>query len=290
MPVRCRGRLCEQACHAPLTQQSCARLELCSPGQDCSVPILVSRNISAATPSLCHPAAALQGPGFVPFAGIDGQLGAEDAYTAEQGQTFFEQLTSQAGRAGVTVDVIAAGVAAVNIPLLAPLAHQTGGMLLMHESELTVKSAVCVFWPGLLSPQYLCEGCIALQAMLKQTRLDLCESRDMWLPRFMPLCSRICQALHLQHSHLWPIQYTLQLLTSQSCRPRQIHPSTCQLLQRTCCVYHAYWRRTASGVGQSSLLGPQQPVLLPQTSASSRTATLQHLMVAQHSATLLQAS
>ena len=105
-------------------------------------------------PSLCHPAVALQGPGFVPFAGIDGQLGAEDAYTAEQGQTFFEQLTSQAGRAGVTVDVIAAGVAAVNIPLLAPLAHQTGGMLLMHESELPVQPACHLCLHGLLSPQH----------------------------------------------------------------------------------------------------------------------------------------
>ena len=116
------------------------------------MPVLMSIDYRAATTNLCHPAVALQGPGFVPFAGIDGQLGAEDAYTAEQGQTFFDQLTSQAGRAGVTVDVIAAGVAAVNIPLLAPLAHQTGGMLLMHESELPVQPVLCLCLHGLLSP------------------------------------------------------------------------------------------------------------------------------------------
>lgn len=77
-----------------------------------------------------------QGPGRVPLSNLDRQQGPDDPQAGKQAQQFFDRLAAIAGRAGVALDVVAVGQAAVNLPLLGPLAHKTGGLVSVHQREL----------------------------------------------------------------------------------------------------------------------------------------------------------
>lgn len=74
-----------------------------------------------------------QGPGRVPLSNLDRGQGPDDPQAAKQAEQFFVRLAEQAGRAGVAVDIVAVGQAAVNVPLLGPLAQKTGGLISTHQ-------------------------------------------------------------------------------------------------------------------------------------------------------------
>ena len=77
-----------------------------------------------------------QGPGRVPLSNLDRQQGPDDPQAGKQAERFFGRLAAEAGQAGVAVDVVAVGQAAVNVPLLGPLAQKTGGLVSTHQREL----------------------------------------------------------------------------------------------------------------------------------------------------------
>ena len=77
----------------------------------------------------------MQGPGFVPLSAIDGDLTPEDAYAEAEARKYFAWLAEVAAVSGVTVDFFAAGLSAVNIPLVGPVASKSGGVLNVQEGE-----------------------------------------------------------------------------------------------------------------------------------------------------------
>ncbi len=48
---------------------------------------------------------------------------------------YFGWLADVASVSGVTVDVLAVGASAVNVPLVAPVVAKSGGVLSIHEGE-----------------------------------------------------------------------------------------------------------------------------------------------------------
>lgn len=76
----------------------------------------------------------VQGPGTVPLEGLD-QAQAKSDWATKLGAKFFEQLKRFALETGAAVDILAAGMAAVNAPLLSIVASGSGGVLLLHQSE-----------------------------------------------------------------------------------------------------------------------------------------------------------
>ena len=85
----------------------------------------------------------LQGPGRVPLSNLDRRQGPDDPQAGKQAEQFFGRLAARAGQAGVAVDIVAVGQAAVNVPLLGPLAQKTGGLVSTHQREL--RSFACPF-------------------------------------------------------------------------------------------------------------------------------------------------
>ncbi|KAL3133773.1 hypothetical protein ABBQ32_008255 [Trebouxia sp. C0010 RCD-2024] len=96
---------------------------------------------SLPVPQACRPSRVLlvttgpatKGPGRVPLSNLDRGQGPDDPQAAKQAEQFFVRLAEQAGRAGVAVDIVAVGQAAVNAPLLGPLAQKTGGLISTHQ-------------------------------------------------------------------------------------------------------------------------------------------------------------
>ena len=123
-------------------------------------------------PSVCLPAclpaclvhavrfALWQGPGRVPLSNLDRRQGPDDPQAGKQAEQFFGRLAAEAGRAGVAVDVVAVGQAAVNVPLLGPLAHKTGGLVSTHQREL------CSPLPTLSQPAFTCSCDMPFPAVL----------------------------------------------------------------------------------------------------------------------------
>ena len=85
----------------------------------------------------------LQGPGRVPLANLDNRQGPEDPQASKEAALFFKGLTRQAALAGVAVDVLAVGQAAVNLPLLGSLTQRTGGVIMAHQRKLS--ASACAF-------------------------------------------------------------------------------------------------------------------------------------------------
>lgn len=88
--------------------------------------------------------APLQGPGYVPVDAIDGVDLAKGSRAADfkHSSKFFGQLAAYALDCGVAVDIFAAGMAAVNSPLLSKVATHSGGVLILHQSESLSSSSV----------------------------------------------------------------------------------------------------------------------------------------------------
>ena len=76
-----------------------------------------------------------QGPGSVPLSNLDSRQSPDDPHASKQAHQFFKGLAQQAVQAGVAVDVVAVGQAAVNVPLLGPLAQKTGGVVMTHQRK-----------------------------------------------------------------------------------------------------------------------------------------------------------
>ena len=76
----------------------------------------------------------VQGPGRVPLEEIDRAQGRKVDWSTKLGAKFFQELERFAQESGVAVDIMAAGMAAVNAPLLSKVATGTGGVLLLHQS------------------------------------------------------------------------------------------------------------------------------------------------------------
>jgi len=74
------------------------------------------------------------GPGTVPPELLDGEEHPEYDFAEAAARDYVEALTAAAERGGVAVDVLAAGLAAVNVPLFGFLTQRTGGCLLLHET------------------------------------------------------------------------------------------------------------------------------------------------------------
>ena len=79
----------------------------------------------------------MQGPGYMPVDAIDGGDQAKASRPAhfKQSSKFFAELAAYALEHGIAVDILAAGMAAVNSPLLSKVATQSGGVLILHQSE-----------------------------------------------------------------------------------------------------------------------------------------------------------
>ena len=77
-----------------------------------------------------------QGPGYVPLSAIDGDVTPEDVTAEAEARKYFAWLADVASVSGVTVDLFAAGLSAVNIPLVGPVASKSGGVLNLQEGEL----------------------------------------------------------------------------------------------------------------------------------------------------------
>jgi len=73
------------------------------------------------------------GPGTIPPEVIDGEEHPEFEFAEQQAKGYISMLTKAAERAEVAVDVLAAGLAAINVPLFGYLTQRTGGCLLLHE-------------------------------------------------------------------------------------------------------------------------------------------------------------
>ena len=78
-----------------------------------------------------------QGPGSVPVATLDGADRARHVHASKQAAQFFASLAQAAVQGNITVDIMAVGVAAVNTPLLARIANDSGGTLMLHQGEAT---------------------------------------------------------------------------------------------------------------------------------------------------------
>jgi len=76
-----------------------------------------------------------QGPGWVPLSNLDSRQGPEDPQASKGAAQFFQGLAQQAAQAGVAVDVVAVGQAAVNVPLLGGLTQETGGTIFTHQRK-----------------------------------------------------------------------------------------------------------------------------------------------------------
>lgn len=72
----------------------------------------------------------------MPLSNLDRRQGPDDPQATKQAHHFFQQAALQAAQAGVAVDIVAVGQAAVNVPLLGPLAQKTGGMVMTHQRKL----------------------------------------------------------------------------------------------------------------------------------------------------------
>lgn len=73
------------------------------------------------------------GPGTVPPEVIDGEEHPEYEFAASEAKAYVGLLTRAAERAEVAVDILSAGLAAVNVPLFGYLTQRTGGCLLLHD-------------------------------------------------------------------------------------------------------------------------------------------------------------
>lgn len=115
-----------------------------------------------------------QGPGRVPLSNLDRRQGRDDPQAGKQAEHFFDRLAAEAGRAGVAVDVVAVGQAAVNVPLLGPLAQKTGGLVTTHQRELC---SLCLSCQRLPSPAAVrCQSCCRISEVAihsRESRLDL---------------------------------------------------------------------------------------------------------------------
>ena len=69
----------------------------------------------------------------MPLGNLDSRQGPENPKATKPAALFFQGLTQQAALAGVAVDVLAVGQAAVNVPLLGPLTQKTGGTIMTHQ-------------------------------------------------------------------------------------------------------------------------------------------------------------
>ncbi|KAL0028285.1 hypothetical protein WJX79_007330 [Trebouxia sp. C0005] len=100
-------------------------------------------------PQACRPSRVLlvttgpatKGPGWVPLSNLDSRQGPEDPQASKGAAQFFQGLAQQAAEAGVAVDVVAVGQAAVNVPLLGALTQQTGGTIFTHQRFEEVSGA-----------------------------------------------------------------------------------------------------------------------------------------------------
>lgn len=109
----------------------------------------------------------VQGPGTVPLSTVDGASAPEDEFAIQQATQFFDHLALQAAHAGVAVDILAAGLVAVNVQMLAPVAHQTGGALMVHAGVLCFTTVVCPDWWGTrLHAGVLCLACLGMQLLV----------------------------------------------------------------------------------------------------------------------------
>jgi hypothetical protein len=79
----------------------------------------------------------MQGPGHVLVEAIDGVDQAKASRVSKQSSKFFSQLATYALDCGVAIDIFAAGMAAVNSPMLSKVATHSGGVLILHQSELS---------------------------------------------------------------------------------------------------------------------------------------------------------
>uniref|UniRef100_A0A061RDN1 Protein transport protein SEC23 n=1 Tax=Tetraselmis sp. GSL018 TaxID=582737 RepID=A0A061RDN1_9CHLO len=73
------------------------------------------------------------GPGRVPTEVIDGDGQPEYEFAEAQAKAYIEAVTRAAQQGDAAVDILAAGLAAVNVPLFGYLTQRTGGCLLLHE-------------------------------------------------------------------------------------------------------------------------------------------------------------
>lgn len=72
----------------------------------------------------------------MPLEEFDRAQGRKVDWSSKLGAKFFVELERFARESGIAVDIMAAGMAAVNAPLLSRVATATGGVLLLHQSEL----------------------------------------------------------------------------------------------------------------------------------------------------------
>lgn len=90
----------------------------------------------------------LQGPGSVPLELLDCAEQSKKNRAAQLGSKFFQDVAVLAKDEGIAIDILAAGMAAVNTPLLSKMAMDTGGVLLLHQS----KPSAAFFGPFLIFP------------------------------------------------------------------------------------------------------------------------------------------
>ncbi|KAL0045444.1 hypothetical protein WJX82_006816 [Trebouxia sp. C0006] len=121
---------------------------LAAPGQHASAPKTFGSD-ALPVPQACRPSRVLlvttgpatKGPGWVPLSNLDSRQGPEDPQASKGAAQFFQGLAQQAAQAGVAVDVVAVGQAAVNVPLLGALTQQTGGAIFSHQRFEEVSGA-----------------------------------------------------------------------------------------------------------------------------------------------------
>ena len=99
----------------------------------CQLLLPMTRTMPIPVPYLS--CACPQGPGWVPLSNLDSRQGPEDPQASKGAAQFFNGLAQQAAQAGVAVDVVAVGQAAVNVPLLGALTQQTGGAIFSHQRK-----------------------------------------------------------------------------------------------------------------------------------------------------------
>ena len=75
----------------------------------------------------------------MPLGNLDSRQTSGDPQASKQADLFFDQLTQQAVQSGTAVDVLAVGQAAVNVPLLGPFVHKTGGTIMSYQSEYAAR-------------------------------------------------------------------------------------------------------------------------------------------------------
>ena len=82
----------------------------------------------------------------MPLANLDNRQGPEDPQASKEASLFFKGLTQQAALAGVAVDVLAVGQAAVNVLLLGFLSQRTGGKIMAHQRKLSASACFKTRW------------------------------------------------------------------------------------------------------------------------------------------------